>query len=32
MSPFRLTEWIVPPIILPVFFGLVILAVAVLHG
>ena len=32
MSQFRLTDWIVPPVIVPVFFGLLILAVAVLHG
>lgn len=32
MSRFHLTDWIVPPVIVPVFLGLLILAVAVLHG
>jgi hypothetical protein len=32
MSQFRLTDWIVPPVIVPVFLGLLILAAAVLHG
>jgi hypothetical protein len=32
MSRFRLTDWIVPPIVVPVFLGLLILAAAVLHG
>jgi hypothetical protein len=32
MSQFRLTDWIVPPVIVPVFLGLLILAAAALHG
>lgn len=32
MSRFRLTDWIVPPIVVPVFLGLLIVAAAVLHG
>jgi hypothetical protein len=32
MSRFHLAEWIVPPGIVPVFLGLLILAAAVLHG
>lgn len=32
MSRFQLTDWIVPQVIVPVFLGLLILAVAVLHG
>ncbi len=32
MSRFRLPDWIVPPVIVPVFLGLLILAAAVLHG
>jgi hypothetical protein len=32
VSQFRLTDWIVPPIIVPVFLGLLILAAAVLRG
>jgi hypothetical protein len=32
MSEIRLTDWIVPPVIVPVFLGLLVLAVAVLHG
>ena len=32
MSQFRLTDWIVPPIIVQVFLGLLILAAAVLRG
>ena len=32
MSQFRLTDWIVPPVIVPAFLGLLILAAAVLHG
>ena len=32
MSRFRLTDWIVPPVIVPAFLGLLVLAVAVLHG
>jgi hypothetical protein len=32
MSQFRLTDWIVPPVIVPVFLGLLILAAAVLRG
>lgn len=32
MSRFRLTDWIVPPIVVPVFLGLLILAAAVLYG
>lgn len=32
MSRFRLIDWIVPPVIVPLFLGLLIVAVAVLHG
>jgi hypothetical protein len=32
MSRSRLTEWIVPPLIVPMFLGLLILAASVLHG
>jgi hypothetical protein len=32
MSRFRLTDWIVPPVIVPLFLGLLIVAVALLHG
>jgi hypothetical protein len=32
MSRFRLTDWIVPPVIVPLFLGLLILAAAVLRG
>jgi len=32
MSQFRLTDWIVPPLIVPLFLGLLIVAAAVLHG
>lgn len=32
MSRFRLIDWIVPPVIVPVFLGLMILAAAVLNG
>jgi hypothetical protein len=32
MSRFHLIDWIVPPVIVPLFLGLLILAVAVLHG
>lgn len=32
MSRSRLTDWIVPPVIVPMFLGLVILVAAVLHG
>jgi hypothetical protein len=32
MSRSRLSDWIVPPLIVPVFLGLLILAAAVLHG
>jgi hypothetical protein len=32
MSRFRLTDWIVPPVIVPVFLALLVLAAAVLHG
>jgi hypothetical protein len=32
MSRFRLNDWIVPPVMVPVFIGLLILAVAVWHG
>jgi hypothetical protein len=32
MSQFRLTDWIVPPIVVPIFLLLLILASAVLHG
>lgn len=29
---FHLTKWIVPPVVVPVFLGLLIMAAAVLHG
>jgi hypothetical protein len=32
MSPFRLGDWIVPPVVVPVFLGLLILVVAIWHG
>jgi hypothetical protein len=32
MSRFRLTDWIVPPVIVSAFLGLLALAAAVLHG
>ncbi|MBA7476514.1 hypothetical protein ES707_11900 [subsurface metagenome] len=32
MSQFRLIDWIVPPIVVPIFLLLLILAAAVLHG
>jgi len=32
MSRFRPTEWMVPPFIVPLFLGLLILGAAVLHG
>lgn len=32
MSRSRLIDWIVPPVIVPLFLGLLILAAAVLHG
>jgi hypothetical protein len=32
MSRFRLTDWIVPPVIVPAFLGLLVLAAAVLNG
>jgi hypothetical protein len=32
MSPFRFSDWIVPPVVVPVFLGLLILVVAVWHG
>jgi hypothetical protein len=32
MSSFRLADWIVPPVIVPLFFLLLVLAVAVFHG
>ena len=32
MFQFRLTDWIVPPVVVPVFLGLLILAAALLHG
>ena len=32
MSRFRLSDWIVPPVMVPEFLGLLILAVAVWHG
>lgn len=32
MSRFRLTDWLVPPVIVPLFLGLLILGAAVLHG
>jgi hypothetical protein len=32
MSRFRLTDWIVPPVIVPAFLALLVLAAAVLHG
>ena len=32
MSRFRLIDWIVPPAIVPVFLGLLILVIAIWHG
>lgn len=32
MSRFRLADWIVPPVIVPLFLLLLVLAAAVLHG
>ena len=32
MSRFRLADWIVPPVIVPAFLALLVLAAAVLHG
>jgi len=32
MSQFRLTEWMVPPVIVPLLLILLVLAVSVLHG
>jgi hypothetical protein len=32
VSQFRLTDWIVPPIVVPIFLLLLILASTVLHG
>jgi hypothetical protein len=32
MSRFRLTDWIVPPVMVPLFLGLLVLAAAVLRG
>lgn len=32
MSRFRMTDWIVPPAIVPLFLGLLILAAALLRG
>ena len=32
MSRFQLTDWIVPPVIVPGFLALLVLAAAVLHG
>lgn len=32
MSRFRLTEWMVPPVLVPLFLGLLILAAVVLRG
>jgi hypothetical protein len=32
MSRFRLIDWIVPPVIVPVFLGLLILVIAIWHG
>ncbi len=29
---FHLPEWIVPPVVVPVFLGLLVLAAAILHG
>jgi hypothetical protein len=32
MSPFRLADWFVPPVIVPLFLLLLVFAAAVLHG
>jgi len=32
LSQFRLADWIVPPVIVPLFLLLLVLAVALLHG
>ena len=32
MSRFRFSDWIVPPVVVPVFLGLLILVVAVVAG
>ena len=32
MSRFRLADWNVPPVIVPLFLGLLVLAAAVLRG
>lgn len=32
MSRFRLADWLVPPVIVPLFLGLLILAAAVVRG
>jgi hypothetical protein len=32
MSQFRLSEWIVPPVIIPLLLVIMVLAVTVLHG
>lgn len=32
MARFRMADWLVPPIIVPVFLGLLILVAAVLRG
>lgn len=32
MSRFRLADWIVPPVIVPLFLLLLVLAAAILHG
>jgi hypothetical protein len=32
MSRFRLADWTVPPVIVPLFLGLLVLAAAVLRG
>jgi len=32
LSQFRLADWIVPPVIVPLFLLLWVLAVAILHG
>jgi hypothetical protein len=31
MTRFRLADWIVPPVVVPIFLGLLILAAAVLN-
>ena len=32
MTPFRLSEWIVPPLIVPLFLLLLVLGAAILNG